>query len=213
MSKPVTLTYTPNESSPYIQQTGTTDLTAFTAFARTLPNPDARNCCQVVWLMAGLVSRKDDGEYVITPRGEDLLASAHLLPDDPTIEPVIAPCKGCNGTGEQALFVSTHVCDRCGGAKVEPSFAISLAYAAPTDELVRAAGWTLIDSHEKARSFIGKRVEVDAPASVNWPAHSYDRTVQKVQRVSRYALGFESGGDIDWIGRGNVRLRLVEPQP
>ena len=68
-------------------------------------------------------SISETGEVSLTPRGADLLASAHLIPDDPepAASPTERPCSACNGTGEQALFVSTHTCDACQGSKVERS--------------------------------------------------------------------------------------------
>lgn len=65
--------------------------------------------------IARLVTVDTQGRAALTPRGEDLLASAHLLQSPPTPEPGDEPCQACHGTGEQALFISKHACDTCSG--------------------------------------------------------------------------------------------------
>jgi hypothetical protein len=73
------------------------------------------------WLRAGLIAFADSGNGIeLTPRGEDLLASAAFLPDDPAPEVKTQLCSKCNGSGEQPLFVSMETCSRCKGSKIEP---------------------------------------------------------------------------------------------
>ena len=66
------------------------------------------------------VATTESDAYVLTPRGEDLLASIDSLPDDPEPDVKTAPCTKCNGSGKQPLFVSMETCSRCKGDKVEP---------------------------------------------------------------------------------------------
>lgn len=221
----------------------------------------------------------------MTPRGEDLLASAHLIPDDPAPEqPTAPPCEACNGTGEKMLLVSMHVCDVCQGSKVKPiaqdyspepyvqqyirpnhTFAltddekralwqyakstpfedVSGRYSAmlhtepdgtrvktehlPDGRTIRLSNtgagwmvesvtqvnptsanpWVLIDSEEVARSFIGKRVEIDAPAVGDWCDHAWHGEAVTLREVQGAALYFAPSGDMLWRERGNVRLRVV----
>jgi len=72
--------------------------------------------------------------------------------------------------------------------------------------------WTLIDSEETARRFIGKRVEVRAPAGISahgqFTAHELDGKVGLVTCVDRW-VRFGHDGGVDWKARGNVSLRLA----
>ena len=73
--------------------------------------------------------------------------------------------------------------------------------------------WTLIDSEETASSFVGKVVEIDAPAGgtvYNSAAKAHGRTAL-VTSADHLNLDTKAG-DVDWPGRGNVRLRLAPPQ-
>jgi hypothetical protein len=74
--------------------------------------------------------------------------------------------------------------------------------------------WVLIDSLDVAESFVGKRVQIDAPAGgpiYSAAAGAHGETVT-IKRVCSDGLCTTSGG-VDWQSRGNVRLRLVEGDP
>lgn len=288
MSKTITIIST----HPETPRQRTIDVAKFAAFAAEFDNPFADHPPEVVhYLALGLVTY-DGGltnRYRVTPRGEDLLASVHLIPDDPAPEqPSAPPCEACNGTGEQMLLVSTHVCDVCKGSKTAPK-ALTHNMSAPRRGHVSAAGdqrvldslgfnppyathaesgrvsstrpntatlprlgysvvisvepdgtrvrteqlsdgrvvrchenadgywvvdsvtnpWTRIDSEEVARSFIGKRVEIEALATSAWAQHGLHGHEALLRAASVHGLYFSPSGDILWQERGNVRLRVV----
>jgi hypothetical protein len=75
--------------------------------------------------------------------------------------------------------------------------------------------WTLIDSEETARSFVGATVEVDADATREDEEHRLHGSMVTVRSADASALwvSIRGCGDliIRWLGRGNVRLRRVTP--
>jgi hypothetical protein len=72
--------------------------------------------------------------------------------------------------------------------------------------------WTAINSEDVARSFVGKRVEIDAPECKIHDEHSLHGETRTLT-ASENGLIFEREGAINWMGRGNVRLRLAaEPE-
>jgi hypothetical protein len=82
-------------------------------------------------------------------------------------------------------------------------------------ELPRDNGWTLIDSEAVARSFVGARVEIDAPAGhypsgSPFPEHYRHRGRAVLDDVGQDAVTGD-GWSICWRTRGNVRLRRVGP--
>jgi hypothetical protein len=74
-----------------------------------------------------------------------------------------------------------------------------------------SGGWTLIDSEETARSFVGATVEVNAAAGDGWDTHPAHESTKQVIDGRAAGLLFADGMIINWSARGNVRLRRVAP--
>lgn len=124
------------------------------------------------------------------------------------------------------LLVSAHVCDVCHGSKVAPRpgraappvlSVKNTAIKAPRFDdaqysLPEPDPWVLIDSEEVARSFVGKRVEVDAPACGDYPQSGWHGDIMHVEYSNDTSL-FAPIGDVAWRLRGNVRLRVVGEDP
>ena len=177
------------------------------------------------WVCLRLVTCRSDAEgWTLTPRGEDLIASAHLIPDDPEpAQPVDEPCDGCNGTGEQALFMSTHVCDVCKGSRVKPRAITrfcgaqdSVPEAPRRGQAAGVEGWVRIDSADAALPFIGERVEICAETRGALQDHDLHGRVRKLISVNDGELLFAHdparpgfSACIGWHIRGNIRLRLA----
>ena len=81
-----------------------------------------------------------------------------------------------------------------------------------TIRAVPSDGWTLIDSEETARSFVGQCVEIRAPASEvggGWGASPYNGQRAVIRAVNACDVYVVHGGTISWKPRGNVYLRRV----
>jgi len=75
------------------------------------------------WIAAGLFhlseDRKNEWSYSLTPRGQDLLDTWTLIPEEPEPEPVGDPCESCKGAGIKQLFTSEYACETCQGTGIQ----------------------------------------------------------------------------------------------
>jgi hypothetical protein len=230
----------------------------------------------------GLIQVGPRDQWILTPAGQDLLATIPHLPPEPEPVAAVPACSRCNGETTVPLFMgpmsggATMPCPECangdGSPKapplvLEPRSMVDVtrqawlgerlasglvlvpgAVACPgglrvgdpvlVDVIrgdarhvvshvedstregavvrvvrVREApdGWTLIDSEETARSFVGATVVVDAAAGDGWDTHPAHESTKQVIDGRAAGLLFADGMIINWSARGNVRLRRVAP--
>lgn len=179
----------------------------FCAFAERLPeiHPDA---VPDLWVsVCNIVALTDDGRVVLTPAGEDLLAT---VPHLPRPDPVQAPsCDRCGGLGEVPLFQSmanTMPCPKCRPEK-------PAATEVSPDPEVRLTPWIHIYSDLDRPHFDYKRVELHAPSGTDADGVGFAASDmhERVGQCSWSSDGFFfiDNVAVSWHLRGNVYLRLV----
>lgn len=110
----------PNPNKVRFRGDVTVDIDAFVTFAEQVRREPVTQIPNR-WAVASLFAFDEHGRVVITPRGEDLLASAHLIPEDPPPPKSEAPkCSECKGEGKFELFVSFVDCKACKGTGDAP---------------------------------------------------------------------------------------------